>query len=87
MQLRYRHFGTFIVHEQISKHILILKLPAIVRLYPMLHVNKLRPCSTTSLSIVHVTTHEDDDDEFHVSHISSSRLMWEICVVHDALQR
>jgi hypothetical protein len=38
----------------------------------MLHVNNLRPCSTTSLrSNVPITVYEGDDDEFEVSHISA----------------
>jgi hypothetical protein len=63
--------GPFIVEEQIGKHSYRLKLPAIVRLHNVFHVNNLRPCSTVPLRrAVPMTVHEGDDEEFDVSHIS-----------------
>jgi hypothetical protein len=60
----------FYVEEQIGKHIYILKLPAKVRLYPLIPVNSLRPCCIASLRPnVPVATQEDDDEEIDVSHI------------------
>jgi hypothetical protein len=40
-----------------------LELPTIVRLHPVFHVKKFRPCSNATLrpSAVHGTIHEDDD--------------------------
>jgi hypothetical protein len=46
MKLRNRQLGPFTIEEEIGIHICKLKLPAIVRLHPMFHVNNLRPCST-----------------------------------------
>jgi hypothetical protein len=70
-KLRDRQLGPFTVEEQIRKHSYRLKLPAIVRLHLVFHVNNLRPCSTVPLRPdVPVTVPEGDDEEFDVSHIS-----------------
>jgi hypothetical protein len=66
-----RHLGPFTVEEQIGKHRYKLKFLATVRLYHVLHVSNLRPCSTASLRpAVPVTAPKGDDEEFDVSHIS-----------------
>jgi hypothetical protein len=67
-----RQLGPFTMEEQIGKHNYRLKLPAIVRLHHVFHMNNLRPCSTAPLlrPAVPVTFHEGDDEEFDVSHIS-----------------
>jgi hypothetical protein len=69
-KLRERQLGPFTVDEQLGKHSYRLKLPAIVRLQHVLHVNNLRPCSTAPLRpAVPVTVPKGDDEEFDVSHI------------------
>jgi hypothetical protein len=46
-------------------------LPSTIRLYPVIHVNNLRACSTASLRPgVPVIISKGDDEEFDVSHIS-----------------
>jgi hypothetical protein len=63
------------MEEQIGKHSYRLKLPATVRLYPMFHVNNLRPCSTAPLRLaVPMTDLEGDDGEVDISHI------YDVCV-------
>jgi hypothetical protein len=52
MKLRDRQLGPFTVEEQIGKHSYRLKLPAMVRLHLVVHVNNLRPCFTASLRLV-----------------------------------
>jgi hypothetical protein len=67
-----RQLGPFTIEKEIRKHSYILKLQTAVRLYPVLHVNNLRPCSISSLRPdVGVTTMKRDDYEFEVSHISA----------------
>jgi hypothetical protein len=69
-KLRDRLFGYFTVEEHIGKHSYILKLPTIVRLHRVFHVNSLRTCSTTSpRHVVMVAAPEGDDDELGVSQI------------------
>jgi hypothetical protein len=59
-----------LMDEHIRKHIYMLKLPTIVRLHPVFHVNNLRPYSTASLrQVVPRTVRDGDDEEFEVSHI------------------
>jgi hypothetical protein len=56
------------IHLQIE--IIHARIKSTIRLQPVFHVNDMRPCFTNSLRlVVHVTTHEDDD-EFDASHIS-----------------
>jgi hypothetical protein len=63
-KLKDKQLGPFIVEEQIEKHSYRLKLPAIVRLHNVFHVNNLRPCSTVPLRRpVPMTVHEGDDEE------------------------
>jgi hypothetical protein len=71
-KLRDIQLGPFSVEEQIGKCIFRLKLPTIVRLHHVFHVNNLRPCSTAPLrSAVPVTLRRGgDDEEFDVSHNS-----------------
>jgi hypothetical protein len=58
------------MEEQIWKHNCRLKFRATIRLHPVFHVNKLRPCSTASLQpFVLVTVPKGDDEEFEVFHI------------------
>jgi hypothetical protein len=69
-KLRDRQLGPFTVEEQIGKQNYRLKLPAAVRLHPMLHGNNLRPCSTAPpRPAVLVTVLEGDVEEFDVCHI------------------
>jgi hypothetical protein len=71
MKLRDGQLGLFTIGKPIGKHTYILKLPATLRLHPVLHVSNLRPCSTTSLRHdVPVTVHEGDDEELDVSQAS-----------------
>jgi hypothetical protein len=71
MKLKDIQLGPFTLEEQIGKHSRRLKLPAIVRLHYVFHVNNLRPCSTAPQRLaVPVIVHEGVGDEFDVSHIS-----------------
>jgi hypothetical protein len=55
---------------QICKHCFRLKLPAIVCLHLVFHVNNLRPYSTDSLQLdVPMIVPEGGDEESDVSHI------------------
>jgi hypothetical protein len=69
-KLRDKQLGRFTIEEQIGKQSYRLKLPAIVRLHSVFHVNNLQPCSIAPLRpVVPVTFPEGDDEEFDVSHI------------------
>jgi hypothetical protein len=59
------------VEEHTRKHNYKLKLPATIRLQPMLHVKNLRPCYTTSLQqvVMVITITKSDDEEIDISHI------------------
>jgi hypothetical protein len=69
-KLRDRQLGPFAVEKQIGKHSYILKLPEVVRLHPVFHVNNLRPSTLSPRHAVPMTTQKGDNDEFEVSHIS-----------------
>jgi hypothetical protein len=65
------HLDVYTFEEQIGKHGYILRLRATFRLHPVIHVDKLRLCSTTSLRpAVPITVPKGDNEEFDVSHIS-----------------
>jgi hypothetical protein len=69
-KLRDRQLGPFTMELRIGKHSYKLKLPTLVRLHHVFHMNNLRPCSTAPLRpTVPVTVREGDDEEFNVSHI------------------
>jgi hypothetical protein len=71
MKTRDRQIGPFTMGEQIGKHNYILRLPEMVRLPPVFHINNLRACYIASLlPAVPVTIHEGDDEKFDVYHIS-----------------
>jgi hypothetical protein len=54
-----------------------LKMPTIVRLQSVFHVNNLRSCYATSLRhVVSVTTPKGDDEEFEVSHVFVVCMKW-----------
>jgi hypothetical protein len=75
MKLTDRQLGHISLEEHIGKHNCKLKLPSIVRLHYVFHVNNLRPCSTAPLRpAVQVTIPEGDDEEFDVSH------MFAVCI-------
>jgi hypothetical protein len=72
-KLRDRQLGPFTFEEHIGEHSYILRLPTTFCLHPVIHVNRLRPCSTTSLRrVVRVTVPEGDDEDLDVSHISDA---------------
>jgi hypothetical protein len=71
IKIRHRQLGPSTLVEEIGKRIYIWKLVrATISLNPVFRVSNIRPCSTAPFRhVVHVTTHEDDDDEFYVCHI------------------
>jgi hypothetical protein len=72
-KVRDRQLGPSTV-EQIEKHSYILKLPATIRLHPVLlfYVNTLGPCLAASLRLAaSMNVPKGDDKEFDVSHISA----------------
>jgi hypothetical protein len=70
-KLKDRQLGPFTLLEKIGANNCKLEMPYIVRLHQVFHVNNIRLCLTMTLhSSVHVTTHDDDDDEYDLDRMS-----------------